>query len=660
MRRFLIAVAAAAVLLAAGVLLAVRLVDVQRYRPRIERAVLEATGWRAELGDLRLSLWRGLALTARPVTLRAPGGETRADVALLAVEAELWPLLRGDLIVRRIEIDRPAIDLVRRDPDRGWAFPAAVPASAGSEPGIRIDEIQVKGGRIALEDRTADPPARVAFEDVAAVIMPETGRFWGTAHAAGGLGRVKWNGTAARGFRIDIEALRTEVLRGWLGPLRVREGGMLSGSVEIAPDFRISGSLRGDGLGLETGEAPLERARFDFDLVPEAEGWSLARGELAAGDARIRIEGRLDAEPRLTARLPSTPLEDALALVRSLFPLPIAIEPPGTASLVAELSGGDSDWEARASGTLSAERVVLGNPLPPVEKVALRFDLADDGELRIRIDEGEVAGGSLTGSARVEALSGPGKVRFEGRVGGAELGRLLAPMLPGVAGKVSGPLDLRANVQLDLQRGPNDLAALSGTARAAATGISAPGWDLEAAVRRAVEARLEEVARKAGLLERFLKGRPEAPPAPPEARRLVDRLAAAVDLGEIPWRLAPFEIEVGRLTASGRGRFDPRDGGIALDLTGALSAEASAEIVAGRPALRRLLDPQGRLVVPLRVRGTVTRPAIGVDASGLVDDNLADALREELTKDATGEEARGLIERLLRRRRERPQNGGGG
>ena len=55
------------------------LLDVERYRGHIESALSSATGWQAELGAIEFSPWRGMVLTVKPASLRAPGDSSRFD-----------------------------------------------------------------------------------------------------------------------------------------------------------------------------------------------------------------------------------------------------------------------------------------------------------------------------------------------------------------------------------------------------------------------------------------------------------------------------------------------------------------------------------------------------------------------------------------------------
>ena len=112
------------------------LLDVDRYRDRVQALLRESTGWEAEIGELDLSVLRGMALTVRPARLADPGGASSVEVDTIAVKARLWPLLRGTLDVRSVELIAPRIDVVRPSLERGWVLPevlATPQASASGE-----------------------------------------------------------------------------------------------------------------------------------------------------------------------------------------------------------------------------------------------------------------------------------------------------------------------------------------------------------------------------------------------------------------------------------------------------------------------------------------------------------------------------------------------
>jgi len=203
-----------------GVVALPRLLDVERYRGRIEQALQDATGWEAELGEIDLSIWGGLAVTVSPVRLAAPGDSSAFTIPTLKARADFGPLLRGELVVRRVVLVRPEARLVRLSAERGWELPGqAGPAapepptrdtaptrseSAGtrgeqagregpdepeSAPNQRVSvrEILVRDGRVVIDDRSTTPPISLAIDEVDLTASPD-----GTLEGSGVLAAGSW------------------------------------------------------------------------------------------------------------------------------------------------------------------------------------------------------------------------------------------------------------------------------------------------------------------------------------------------------------------------------------------------------------------------------------------------------------------------------------
>ncbi len=96
----------AALLLLAGVAAAL-LVDVNSYKPTIERRVTEATGRKLTIdGPLSLRLFPRLGVTLPKSTLSEQGGD-RAFASLSSASAAVaWlPLLRGQIVIDQVSVD---------------------------------------------------------------------------------------------------------------------------------------------------------------------------------------------------------------------------------------------------------------------------------------------------------------------------------------------------------------------------------------------------------------------------------------------------------------------------------------------------------------------------------------------------------------------------
>lgn len=166
--------------LAVGVILIVpRVLDVERYKPTIERLISEKTGLPSQLGgDITLSLFPWIALNFSDLRLNNPAGlEPQRFISIRSFEARLktLPLLSKNVEISRFVIDGPQLYLVKND--RGaWNWekptrqrtPETTPSHADSagqparqtEPGgftlasLVVGEFLIKNGQVVIEDQS--------------------------------------------------------------------------------------------------------------------------------------------------------------------------------------------------------------------------------------------------------------------------------------------------------------------------------------------------------------------------------------------------------------------------------------------------------------------------------------------------------------------------
>ena len=101
----------------AAVLLLPRFVDVQKYKPRLEQMVTDATARPFSLGgDLELSLFPWVGVSLSDLQLGNPSGfkeQTFVTVRSFNVKVKLLPLLSRDIQVKEIVLDGPRVVLIK-------------------------------------------------------------------------------------------------------------------------------------------------------------------------------------------------------------------------------------------------------------------------------------------------------------------------------------------------------------------------------------------------------------------------------------------------------------------------------------------------------------------------------------------------------------------
>lgn len=159
-----------------AMVLVVWLVDPNDYKDEVAAAVKKETGRNLELeGDLRLSVFPWLALELGPARLGNPEGfgpgpfvsVNKADVGV-----RLFPLLRGSLEVRRLELEGLQLNLVKNEQGRtNWqdlteASPTATGESAESGDGTLPDIAGLSIKDSALDYRDLGTSAHWRLRDL--------------------------------------------------------------------------------------------------------------------------------------------------------------------------------------------------------------------------------------------------------------------------------------------------------------------------------------------------------------------------------------------------------------------------------------------------------------------------------------------------------------
>ncbi len=631
------------------------LLDVERHRDRLERALAEATGWEAELGELRLSVWRGMVLAVSPARLAAPGGDSSSfELESLEIRAALLPLFRGAVEIRSVELVRPVIRLVRRTEREGWvlpplplgeAGPPSVTAGQGSGVTIAIARIGVRHGAVRFEDRGAKPAWTTAISSVTFEYAPTSGELAGRGEIADAGGRIEVEGSLARGLRLRLDGLRSEFLHPFLGDAFIHGGGLLSADVRVTRPLAIEGRLRGTSLTLLSGTRPFATPVVaKFAVRSAGRGWNLERLAADAGGLRLTGGGPLVPALDLALELAPTSLDVALEAAPSVLPLPLRIEAPGTldARLDIEQPPGGALVHA-AVGSLSAARFFASDILPPLENVETTFELSRRGVLTVRLEQGTAAGGPVTGVARLSSIDPPGQLTFDGGLQEAVLGSLLAGFAGEQARKIAGATGVQANVGLDIGRPEIDARALSGRVSIGSKQVGLPGWDLERAIGKTIDEKLSGGGALAALLGQEppeSKSRVAAGRAQELAQRALESLEAQVDFDRFPWGLERLALVAGDLSATGNGTFDPIASVVRLKLAARLAPEKTKVLVAKTEVLQSLVDGQGRLTLPLEVEGALTAPSIRVDLSQALG-----SLEKEKKKEAVQRLVEGLFDR---------------
>jgi hypothetical protein len=142
---------------------------VATYKPQIQRALSDIVGTQVTLGDISVSLIPTTTLSVESVTLQAAGGDTsELSVGSIRAKAALIPLLSRRVEISTVEIHAPRVTLIKDasgvsvrgvPPKRSMQRPAGQRADSpqGSPQGegfsLNVGAIEVLDGALRFEDR---------------------------------------------------------------------------------------------------------------------------------------------------------------------------------------------------------------------------------------------------------------------------------------------------------------------------------------------------------------------------------------------------------------------------------------------------------------------------------------------------------------------------
>jgi uncharacterized protein involved in outer membrane biogenesis len=165
----IVAVVVVVILPLAAVLIVPHVVDMNRYRNQVEAQLGKRLGRKVSMTNMDLSLL--------PPSLRAENaviaedqhfntGNPFATAEKLKASVHFWPLLRGKVEIKSLELDRPRIELVK-DAQGTWNFSTlgerqktSAPSSAASGQ-VEFDHLLITDGQVGVTDQQRRQPRAV-------------------------------------------------------------------------------------------------------------------------------------------------------------------------------------------------------------------------------------------------------------------------------------------------------------------------------------------------------------------------------------------------------------------------------------------------------------------------------------------------------------------
>lgn len=268
-----------------GVLLIVWFVDPNRFRPRIESAVRDATGREFTLvGDIELGFFPWLALrTGHGSFGNAPGfgPEPMATWQSAQLGVRLFPLLRGDLVIDRVRLSGADVRLVRHPDGHGnWeGIGSGTPADpAENHRHVSVDGVEIRDSRLSFVDEAASRRIAITALDLTTDEITPGEPFTDTEIA----GRLHMEGFAAEGVPFRLAVPKAELAEDY-SKFGVEEFELTFGG------FEAEGAARGT-LGetmnlagsIDTNEFDLRALLLSVGIEPPKTTDPKALGNIAA------------------------------------------------------------------------------------------------------------------------------------------------------------------------------------------------------------------------------------------------------------------------------------------------------------------------------------------------------------------------------------------
>ncbi len=319
--------------------------------PRLARALIDLAASRGgvelEVEEARLNLRKGLLLEG--VTASSDAGDESLEVSVdrLVLEHRLWPLLRGQVVVERLVLDAPRIDMVSALPAGPTVKPRAEPPPTGGVGGPGTETDSASRGRLHLEI------GEMEITD---------GRLSSTT--SGSAGSTVLNGLDLVLREIAVDASEPSL------PLAVSGRGWLEAESLSVDEYRLNGIA----AALEADRGRLRLAEFES---------SSSAGELLVEE----IDIDLAQDPyryRVSIEAESIDLNHILDLPGGIGPARLELrgngEGPGMGGAVAEMTIWIDQGTLPSVALLDRIDRLVGTALDRAayEALDLRLSLADD------------------------------------------------------------------------------------------------------------------------------------------------------------------------------------------------------------------------------------------------------------------------------------------
>jgi len=373
------------------------LINVNRFRPKVESEASAALGRQVTIGDLSLSLFSGsvgannIAIADDPAFSKSPFVTAKS----LKIGVEMMPLIFSkQLNVTEITLNEPEISLLKTTNGK-WNFSRIGEASTKKQPenaggpkqkNFSIAKLNVRDGKLSVgKANSSAKPAVYDNVNVTVTNFSFTSQFLfeltaqlpsgGDANFSGKAGPINAEDAAKTSLEAAVK----------LNNLSIGTGGIIDAASGIAGLANFDGTLNSDGShaklgGLFTGNklkfspkgtpAPkVVTIKNTVDIDLDKQMGTITQGDIAIGRAQAHLTGTFQTQDEtevvnLRLNAPNMPVDELEAMLPSMG----VVLPSGS-----QLKGGTLSAELTIAGSL--DKLVITGPVRLSNSQLANFDL---------------------------------------------------------------------------------------------------------------------------------------------------------------------------------------------------------------------------------------------------------------------------------------------
>ena len=334
MRRLIIVIAAIVAVIIVGLLILPSLINVDKYRPRIQAEAQTKLGRPVTLGKLTLHVFP-LSVGIAGVTIgQSPGFPSQRPFATasdVSASVGFWSLVRGEPQIKSLRLTRPQIELIR-NADGVWNYsnaaapapaqptaPAPPPPAEKQQPAaptrFTLNDLKITDGQVAVTDLKAKQP-RAVYDHIDAKLtdfapgqpfhlnldahLPGQGKQLLSLDAkVGPLQTGNAAATPVNGHLSLEEASLASLGHFFSGAIPKNTDAVMSGKADLKTEgnsISCKGDLKLDQAVIRGSKIddPIQ-ARYDLAITRPQDVVQIKSGELKLGTVPVSLSGEINA-----------------------------------------------------------------------------------------------------------------------------------------------------------------------------------------------------------------------------------------------------------------------------------------------------------------------------------------------------------------------------